>query len=608
MALSKEPACGILSVMDIDRDIATKKIEVLIRVKRLRHRGPDWSGCHTAEKHIMAHERLSIVDLETGAQPLINFSKNIVLSVNGEIYNHKALRKELQMSGMNKSKYMTASDCEIIHHLYEAHDTNFLNKLNGIFAFVLYDKKKDRFIIARDHIGIIPLYWGRDKDGALWIASELKSLHDICVTFTDFTPGHFYDSATDSMTKWYNPAWHDETRIPNDPLDIDRLRTELENAVIRQLMSDVPYGVLLSGGLDSSIISAVAAKYCTKRIEEDSKSEAWWPRLHSFTIGLKGSPDVAAARIVADHIGTVHHEFFFTVEEGLNAYSDVIWHLETYDVTTVRAATPMYLMSRKIKAMGVKMVLSGEGADEMFGGYLYFHKCPNKEEFQKECVRKIKGLHKFDCLRANKSTAAWGVEARVPFLDTEFLKYAMENINPQDKMCGVAATKEGRIEKWMLRKAFEHLLPEEIVWRQKEQFSDGVGYSWIDSIQDKANNMISDVELKNAKYRFSHNPPVTKEAYLIRSIFANHFPGNAAAEAVPGGPSVACSTPAAIAWDESFKNYADCSGRSVNVHESAYDDKRMTSVKGAKVSITDAKSSNLDAYTGTAEKFVKSNL
>jgi len=384
--------------------------------------------------------------------------------------------------------------------------------------------------------------------------------------------------------------------------------TNLENAVIRQLMSDVPYGCLLSGGLDSSIISAVAAKYCRKRIEDGGKSDAWWPRLHSFTIGLKGSPDVAAARKVAKHIGTVHHEFCFTVEEGLNAVSDVIWHLETYDVTTVRAATPGYLMSRKIKALGVKMVLSGEGADEMFGGYLYYHKCPDKMEFQKECVRKIKGLHKFDLLRANKSMSSWGVECRVPFLDAEFLKYAMEDINPEDKMCGIAARERGRIEKWILRKAFSHLLPQDIVWRQKEQFSDGVGYSWIDSLQERAKNLISDVELQNAKHRFPHNPPPTKEAYLIRSIYASHFPEKSAAEAVPGGPSVACSTPAAILWDESFKNYADNSGRSIDVHESAYDDDRKKSRKGAAVSQEAATKTDMNVYAGSVENFVKSNL
>jgi len=560
--------CGILACLGAYKGAEEAKTDVLVRARRLRHRGPDWSGCYSKGKNIIAHERLAIVGVESGSQPLISKDGERILAVNGEIYNHVQLRKQLK----NQADFQTKSDCEVILHMgSEMTPMELCGKLNGIWAFVLLNEKTGNYIVARDHCGIIPLYWGRDVDGALWVASELKALHDICVTFEDFPPGHFYDSSTGETVKYYNPKWHDETYMPKQPVVLKELHDSLVASVHRQLMADVPFGVLLSGGLDSSVISAVAAKYCKSKSE--SKEAGWMGgRLHSFSIGLDGSPDLAAARKVADHIDTIHHEFKFTVEEGLNALSDVIYHLETYDVTTCRAATPMYLMSRKIKALGVKMVLSGEGADEIFGGYLYFHKAPSKEDMQAELSRKVKGMYKFDNLRANKSTSAWGVEARVPFLDKEFMDYALNDIDPADKMCGVHA--DGRIEKWIVRKAFEDYLPEEVLWRQKEQFSDGVGYSWIDSIKEFAASKVTDSELANAKYRFPHNPPPTKEAYFIRSTFASHFPEASAALCVPGGPSVACSSPTAVLWDESFKKFADCSGRSVaGVHNSAYDDK-----------------------------------
>lgn len=573
--------CGILCVLNAFRGGEAVLPRVLERVRRIRHRGPDWSGAHVFKNSVLAHERLAIVDVEHGSQPLRNAAGNVWLAVNGEIYNHKSLRADLKQS----HEFLTDSDCECILHMYEENQEDpavFLKKMNGIFGFVLNDERNDRFIAARDHMGIIPLYCGRDADGAMWFASEMKALHDICITFEDFPPGHYYDSRTQSFIKWYTPKWHDETFIPTPELSLTKLRDGLVDAVKRQLMSDVPYGVLLSGGLDSSLIASIAAKLCATRVENDGKSPAWWPSLHSFSVGLKDSPDLKAARVVADSLKTIHHEYTFTIDEGLNAIHDVIYHLETYDVTTVRAATPMYLMARKIKCLGVKMVLSGEGADEMFGGYLYFHKCPSAAEFQKETVRKLKGLFKFDCLRANKSTAAWGVEARVPFLDREFLDYCMSEIAPKDKLCGRAAG--GRIEKWCLREAFKGYLPEEILWRQKEQFSDGVGYSWIDSIKAHAEKKISDQEYANAQFRFPYNTPATKEAYYIRSVFESHFPQQSARECVPGGPSIACSTPTALLWDASFKQFADCSGRSVaGVHESAYDAKRREQAKGEQV-------------------------
>lgn len=522
----------------------------------------------------MAHERLSIVDVESGGQPLRDAESKVWLAVNGEIYNHQKLRTQLS-AAHPEVKYLTHSDCEVILHQYKYEKPEkFLPELNGMFAFCLVDERKPgTWMIARDHIGIIPLYMGRDAKGNLWVASELKALFDICVFFEDFPPGHYLTNDTPKPVPWYQPPWNDAKWFPSTPINLEELRTRLFESVRGQLMSDVPYGVLLSGGLDSSIISAIASKLCNTRIESEGKEPAWYPRLHSFSIGLEGSPDLAAAKVVADHLGTVHHAFQFTPQEGLDAYRNVIYHLETYDVTTVRASTPMFLMARKIRALGVKMVLSGEGADEVFGGYLYFHKCPNAKEFYEETVRKIQELYKFDCLRANKSMSAWGVEPRVPFLDKEFLEYAM-NIDPADKMCGHKG-KNGKIEKWILRKAFEDLLPPSVCWRQKEQFSDGVGYSWIDSIQANAEKMVSDTDLAAARFRFPINPPKTKEAFFIRETFENHFNHNSAAACVPGGPSVACSSSKAVEWDASFKLFADCSGRSVvGVHEDSYDEAR----------------------------------
>jgi len=543
----------------------------------------------------MAHERLAIVDVEHGAQPLMTVEKDYILCVNGEIYNHKQLR-----AGLKKpATFLTDSDCECILHLYKEHGPSFLDSMNGIFAFVLLDETNDSFIAARDHMGICPLYLGRDADGAIWIASELKALADLCVTFEDFSPGHYYDSKTDKYVQWYKPTWWDPEWIPSPdlPLNTKAIREGLEAAVKRQLMSDVPYGVLLSGGLDSSLVASIASRICAKRIEDDSKTSAWWPRLHTFSIGLKESPDLKMARKVADYLGTVHHQFIFTVQEGLDALSDVIYHLETYDVTTCRAATPMYLMSRKIKAMGVKMVLSGEGSDEIFGGYLYFHKAPNREELHRETVRKLKDLYKFDCLRANKSTAAFGVEARVPFLDKEFMEVAMTETNPTHKLCGRAGG--DKMEKWLLREAFKGYLPDEILWRQKEQFSDGVGYSWIDGLKALAAEKVSDADFGSAKYRFPHNTPPTKEAYMIRSIFQDHFPQRSAALCVPGGPSVACSTATAIAWDESFKKFADCSGRSIiGVHNSAYNEQERQAQISKGVSATGSSATTTNG-TGT---------
>jgi len=575
--------CGIVLALGVPQGADTLRGTVLERSRRIRHRGPDWSGAYCKGQNIVCHERLAIVDPVGGAQPLFNQEKNKILAVNGEIYNHLDLKKELK----NPSKFMTASDCEIILHLYEemGMTKDVPAKLNGIFGFVLLDEEQDCYMISRDHCGIIPLYWGRDKDGVMWVASELKALHDVCVTFEDFPPGHMYNSKTGQLTKWYDPKWHDEDYMPTKNIVLNELRDQLEASVTRQLMSDVPYGVLLSGGLDSSLISAIAARAVAKQ----KNSHA----LYSFSIGLEGSPDLKAAQAVADAIGTKHYGFKFTIDEGLNAYRDVIYHLETYDTTTIRAATPMYLLSRLIKTLGVKMVLSGEGADEIFGGYLYFHKAPNKVEMQKELVRKVKGLYKFDCLRANKSTAAWGVEARVPFLDKEFLDYAMNEIDPQDKMCGVNG--DGRIEKWMLREAFKEYLPESVLWRQKEQFSDGVGYSWIDSIKDRAEEMIKDSQMEAAPHRFPHNPPQTKEAYFIRETFEGFYPNPSASQCVPGGPSVACSSATAVLWDESFKKFADCSGRSVaGVHNSAYNDEHREDKKFlGEVSEEDAKKSDL---------------
>jgi asparagine synthase (glutamine-hydrolysing) len=553
--------CGIVGVFDLKVNYMELRATVLKMSKKVRHRGPDWSGIFYCEKAILAHERLSIVDPQSGKQPLYSKDCNLILAVNGEIYNHQEIRKRYE----NSYDFQTHSDCEVILPLYRDKGTACIEELNGIFAFALYDREKDCYFIARDHIGIVPLYIGWDSFGNFYVASELKALEGVCNKIQEFLPGHFLYSKDGVMTQWYKRDWEDYSAVEKNSSSIDELKEALEASVHRQLMSDVPYGVLLSGGLDSSIVSAIAKKFAPKRIESQDKSEAWWPQLHSFAVGLEGSPDLAAAGKVADHIGTIHHEINFTVQEGLDAIRDVIYHIETYDVTTIRASTPMYLLARVIKSMGVKMVLSGEGADEIFGGYLYFHKAPDAKSFHEETVRKIKKLHLYDCLRANKSLAAWGVEGRVPFLDKEFMDVAMR-LNPKDKMI-----KKDKMEKWVLRKAFENYLPASVAWRQKEQFSDGVGYNWIDSLKALTSSEVTDEQLANAKYRFPINPPMSKEEYFYRCIFTEHFPSDSAASCVPSVPSVACSTPEAIAWDASFKNLNDPSGRSVkSVHIDSY--------------------------------------
>ena len=538
--------------------------QVLQMSKTIRHRGPDWSGIFSNDNAVLAHERLAIVDPRSGKQPLYSKDGKLVLAVNGEIYNHREIRKKFE----GKYDFLTQSDCEVILALYREKGPAFLEDLNGIFAFALYDIENNRFLIGRDHIGIIPLYQGWDKDGAYYVASELKALEGYCEKIEEFLPGQYYYSPDGKPSQWYSRDWMEYENVKDNQSSVAELRKALEDAVERQLMSDVPYGVLLSGGLDSSIISAVAKKFAARRIESGNTEDAWWPQLHSFAIGLEGSPDLAAARKVAEHIGSVHHEINFTVQEGLDAIRDVIYHIETYDVTTVRASTPMYLLSRFIKSMGVKMVLSGEGADEIFGGYLYFHKAPNAEEFHKETVRKLSKLHLYDCLRANKSLASWGVEGRVPFLDKEFMDVAMR-LNPADKMAG-----NGKIEKHILRQAFEDYLPSEIAWRQKEQFSDGVGYNWIDTLKEIASEKVTDEQMENVATRFPIQPPMTKEEYHYRSIYSELFPSDSAALCVPSVPSVACSTPIALEWDEAFKKMADPSGRSVSsVHEKGYQSK-----------------------------------
>lgn len=554
--------CGIIGVFDLKVGTQELRPRLLEMSKRIRHRGPDWSGIYCGDKAVITHERLSIVDPQSGGQPLYSKDRKLILGVNGEIYNHRDIRAEYD----GKYEFLTQSDCEVILALYREKGKDFIEDLNGIFAFVLYDEEKDCYLVARDHIGVIPLYMGWDGFGNHYFASELKALEGTCKRIEFFPPGHYYYSPEGEVKKWYERDWTSYEAVKENATSLDDLRTALESAVHRQLMSDVPYGVLLSGGLDSSIISAVARKYAAHRIETNDEKEAWWPQLHSFAVGLTGSPDLAAARKVADHIGTIHHEITFTVQEGLDALRDVIYFLETYDVTTIRASTPMYLMARVIKSMGVKMVLSGEGADEVFGGYLYFHKAPNAKEFHEETVRKLSKLHLYDCLRANKSLAAWGVEGRVPFLDKEFMDVAMR-LNPEDKMA-----KNGKMEKWVLRKAFEDYLPASVAWRQKEQFSDGVGYSWIDSLKQLTSEAVTDEMLANAKYRFPVNPPRNKEEYYYRTIFSEHFPSESAAQCVPSVPSVACSTAEALAWDESFRNQNDPSGRAVkSVHVQAYE-------------------------------------
>lgn len=552
--------CGIVCVFDTKQKNEVIRPQILEMSKKIRHRGPDWSGIYQHNNVIFSHERLAIVDPTSGKQPLFTKDNKVALAVNGEIYNHQELRKEFP-----DYEFLTQSDCEVILALYKRDGKNFLEKLNGIFAFALYDEDNDAYLIGRDHMGIVPLYMGWDKNGSFYVASELKSLEGICNKIEEFLPGHFlYSKDGQELQKWYQRDWENFEHVKDNATDTQAIRKGLEDAVHRQLMSDVPYGVLLSGGLDSTIIAAVTAKFARQRVESGDTQEAWYPRLHSFAVGLEGSPDLAAARKAADHIGSVHHEIKYTVQEGLDAIKDVIYHLETYDVTTIRASTPMYLLARVIKSMGIKMVLSGEGSDELFGGYLYFHKAPSAQAFHEETVRKLGKLHLYDCLRANKSLMAWGIEGRVPFLDKEFMDIAM-TINPKDKM----VTKE-RMEKWVLRKAFEDILPESIAWRQKEQFSDGVGYSWIDTLKQVAEDEVTEEMMTNAKFRFPINTPMSKEEYRYRTIFESHFPSDSAASCVPSVPSVACSTPVALEWDETFKTMNDPSGRAVKVHETAY--------------------------------------
>lgn len=562
--------CGIVSIFRIKEQSEQLRQRALEMSRRIRHRGPDWSGIWCGGSAILAHERLSIVDPQSGGQPLFSEDRLQVLAVNGEIYNHQAIRREYE----GRYTFSTGSDCEVILALYRdavragASQEDFirmLERLNGIFAFALYDAERDEYLIARDPIGVIPLYIGKDAEGHICVASELKALEGICTEYEPFLPGHFLSSRTGHIERWYTRDWFKYDAVKDNKADIKELHDALEAAVKRQLMCDVPYGVLLSGGLDSSVISAIAKKNAARRVETDDQQEAWWPRLHSFAVGLKGAPDLAKAREVAEHIGTVHHEINYTVQEGLDAIRDVIYFIETYDVTTVRASTPMYLLARVIRSMGIKMVLSGEGADEVFGGYLYFHKAPDAQAFHEETVRKLSKLHLYDCLRANKSLAAWGVEGRVPFLDKEFLDVAMR-LNPAAKMC------PGReIEKRVVREAFADMLPESVAWRQKEQFSDGVGYSWIDTLKEITSAAVTDEQMAHAEERFPINTPMNKEEYYYRSIFEEHFPSESAARCVPSVPSVACSTAEALKWDASFRKLNDPSGRAVKgVHENAY--------------------------------------
>ena len=553
--------CGIVGIFQIKEQTKELRKKALKMSQKIRHRGPDWSGIYVGKTAILAHERLSIVDPQSGGQPLYSPDKKQALAVNGEIYNHRDIRERYA----GKYEFQTGSDCEVILALYRDKGIDFLEDLNGIFAFALYDEEKDDYLIARDPIGVIPLYIGKDNEGRVYVASELKALEGFCDEYEPFLPGHYYWSREGKMTRWYKRDWTSYDAVKDNPASVQDVHDALEAAVQRQLMSDVPYGVLLSGGLDSSVISAIAKKYSAMRVETDNTAAAWWPQLHSFAVGLKGAPDLAKAKEVADHIGTVHHEINYTVQEGLDAIRDVIYYIETYDVTTVRASTPMYLLSRVIKSMGIKMVLSGEGADEVFGGYLYFHKAPTPRDFHEETVRKLSKLHLYDCLRANKSLSAWGVEGRVPFLDKEFLDVAMR-LNPAAKMCP-----GNTIEKKIVREAFADMLPESVAWRQKEQFSDGVGYSWIDSLKEMTSQAVTDEQMAHAAERFPINPPMNKEEYFYRSIFEEHFPSRSAALSVPSVPSVACSTAEALAWDASFKNQNDPSGRAVKgVHENAY--------------------------------------
>ena len=553
--------CGIVGIFNVKEQTSELRQRALRMSQKIRHRGPDWSGIYCGGSAILAHERLSIVDPESGGQPLFSPDRQQVLAVNGEIYNHQQIRERYA----GKYDFMTGSDCEVILALYRDKGIDFLKDLSGIFAFALYDEQKNEFLIARDPIGVIPLYIGYDNDGKVYVASELKALEGQCDHYEPFLPGHYYWSKEPGMKRYYQRDWMKYDAVKDNPASVEAVRDALKDAVRRQLMSDVPYGVLLSGGLDSSVISAIAERFSEKRIENNGQTRAYWPRLHSFAVGLKGAPDLAKAKMVADHIGTVHHEINYTIQEGLDAIRDVIYFIETYDVTTVRASTPMYLLARVIKSMGIKMVLSGEGADEIFGGYLYFHKAPDAQAFHEETVRKLSKLYLYDCLRANKSLSAWGVEGRVPFLDKEFLDVAMRT-NPEAKMCPGKT-----MEKRIVREAFADMLPAEVAWRQKEQFSDGVGYSWIDTLKKITSEAVSDEQMAHAAERFPINPPKNKEEYYYRSIFAEHFPSESAARSVPSEASVACSTSIALEWDAAFKGMNDPSGRAVKgVHEQAY--------------------------------------
>lgn len=559
--------CGILALLGCSDDSQAKRVRVLELSRRLRHRGPDWSGIYQNGFNYLAHQRLAIIDPASGDQPLFNEDKSIVVTVNGEIYNHEELRK-----GLKNHKFHTGSDCDVIAHLYEEHGENFVDMLDGIFSFVLLDTRDNSFMVARDAVGVTSLYIGWGLDGSLWVSSEMKGLHEDCEHFEAFPPGHLYSSKSGGGFKqWYNPPWFNES-VPSTPYEPLAIRSAFEDAVIKRLMTDVPFGVLLSGGLDSSLVASITARH----LAGTKAAKRWGPQLHSFCVGLEGSPDLKAGKEVAEYLGTVHHEFHFTVQDGIDAIEDVIYHVETYDVTTIRASTPMFLMSRKIKSLGVKMVLSGEGSDEIFGGYLYFHKAPNKQEFHQETCRKIKALHKYDCLRANKATSAFGLEARVPFLDKEFINTAM-SLDPESKMI---KPEEGRIEKWVLRRAFDDeerpYLPKHILYRQKEQFSDGVGYSWIDGLKAHAAENVNDKMMSNAAFIFPHNTPLTKEAYYYRMIFERFFPQNSARLTVPGGATVACSTAKAVEWDASWSNNMDPSGRAaIGVHLSAYDGSKV---------------------------------
>ncbi|MFA6857712.1 MAG: asparagine synthase B [Treponema sp.] len=567
--------CGFVGVFDLNSGSVPLKdgmkeelrSQLLEMSRKIRHRGPDWSGVYTGDNAILSHERLAIVDPMSGKQPLVSTDGNVILAVNGEIYNHKDIRKHFE----GKYNFKTQSDCEVIIPLYQEKGTAFFEDLCGDYAFALYDKAKDVYLVGRDPIGIVPLYQGWDKEGRYYVASELKALEGVCCTIEEFPNGSYFYSSDKAPTKWYHRDWENYEAVKDNKSDIQVLRNALEAAVKRQLMCDVPYGVLLSGGLDSSIIAAVTQKFAAKRIEENGKTEAWWPRLHSFAIGLEGSPDLTAAKKAAEYIGTVHHEVHFTIQEALDALPDVIYHIETYDITTVRASTPMFLLARYIKSMGIKMVLSGEGSDELFGGYLYFHKAPNAKEFHEELVRKLSKLHLYDCLRANKSLMAWGVEGRVPFLDKDFIDVAMR-LNPVDKM-SIVMQPDGkqRMEKWILRKAFEDCLPADIVWRQKEQFSDGVGYNWIDTLKKVTEQKVSDAQFATREKRFPVNTPTTKEEYYYREIFSKFFPSETAAKTVPHEASIACSTAKALEWDAAWKNMDEPSGRAMKgVHVAAY--------------------------------------